>query len=182
MSEIYVDEGVKYQMVERNAKVGEKVLTVSYVEDETRIKPGDVLFCEVVEYDDGSISVSNDGFFDTSRGDKYFVLEPLEETPDITDLLANLARRVECLERKATSLEQQLRDTQSNVERQAEELAHFDYAINTVADRISRVQTRVEENEQTQSVEVVTFEKFLDSIADKVAERLVGQSRTEGGR
>lgn len=73
-----------------------------------------------------------------------------EADPSITDILANLAHRVH-------SFESQLRDTQGNVEKLAEELA------------------TVKHQTQPQSVEVVTFEKFLDSIADKVAERLVGR-------
>jgi hypothetical protein len=165
MGKTHVIDGVIYVEVGRMANAGEKVVC------------GDSI--STVKYIDSNYYIVEcDGAY--SGRDAWYVtdcraLEPLESTPDVTDLLANLANRVH-------SLEQQLRDTQSNVERQAEELAHFDYAINTVAYRISRVQTRVEENEQTQSVEVVTFEKFLDSIADKVAERLVGQSRMEGGR
>jgi hypothetical protein len=43
-----------------------------------------------------------------------------DDSPQVIDLLANLASRV-------NSLEQQLRDTQRNVERQAEELATLRY-------------------------------------------------------
>jgi hypothetical protein len=183
MANTYVMDGKEYVEVDRKAEVGDKVLIVNAEFSYGMYRNGDLITVERMDdtgiYNKSIACVGTGG--SNSSGciyhEEYLVLEPLENesSPQITDLIANLANRVH-------SLEQQLRDTQSNVERQAEELAHFDYAINTVADRISRVQTRVEENEQTQSVEVVTFEKFLDSIADKVAERLVGQSRMEGGR
>jgi hypothetical protein len=75
----------------------------------------------------------------------------------LLDLLANLANRVH-------SLEQQLRDTQRNLETFAEQ-----------TESNSKDIAMLDERTQPQSVEVVTFEKFLDSIADKVAERLVGR-------
>jgi hypothetical protein len=45
-----------------------------------------------------------------------------QSSPSVTDLTANLARRV-------SSLEQQLRDTQGNVEKLAEELANTKYRV-----------------------------------------------------
>jgi hypothetical protein len=110
----------------------------------------------------------------------------------VIDVIANLARRVLEIERelleyktlgirdhlregnnvlnnRVASLEQQLRDTQRNVERQAEELA----TVKHLADSNEQDIAMLDERTQPQSVEVVTFEKFLDSIADKVAERLV---------
>jgi regulator of replication initiation timing len=170
MSKTHVIDGVTYVEFSRKAKVGDKVLIVKAEDTYGKYMNGSIItvdrLCsggiesDIARSDEGE--GNSTGFIIEKE---YVVIEPnnecSEDSPKVTDLLANLANRVH-------SLEQQLKDTQGNVENLAEELAHFDYAINTVADRISRVQTRVEENEQTQSVE-----KFLDSIADKVAERLV---------
>jgi hypothetical protein len=108
----------RFRLVDRKAKVGEKVLTVKYDEDDTGIKPGDVLTCNESDYDDGSITVLNgSGFFDISIGDKYYVLEPLDSaepepievdtrhaSPQVVDMLANLAQRVAELERELSEI------------------------------------------------------------------------------
>jgi hypothetical protein len=86
-----------------------------------------------------------------------------QATPDITDLIANLARRV-------ASLEQQLRDTQGNVEKLAEELA----TVKHLAESNTQDIAFLDERTQPKEVEVFTFEKFLDSIAEKVAQKLIG--------
>jgi chromosome segregation ATPase len=62
--------------------------------------------------------------------------EQSQASPDITDLLANLARRV-------ASLEQQLRDTQSNVEKLAEELANAKHRVSKHANMFGIVEERV---------------------------------------
>jgi Mg2+ and Co2+ transporter CorA len=77
----------------------------------------------------------------------------------VIDVIANLARRV-------SSLERQLADTQRNLETFAEQTESNTQDI-----------AMLDERTQPQSAEVFTFEKFLDSIADKVAERLVGGER-----
>jgi predicted RNase H-like nuclease (RuvC/YqgF family) len=69
------------------------------------------------------------------------------------ELIANLSRRVH-------SLEQQLAATQRNIETWAERTENIIYTL---------------ESTKPKEVEVVTFEKFIDSIANKVAERLVGR-------
>jgi regulator of replication initiation timing len=108
----------RFRLVDRKAKAGEKVLTVKYNEDDTGIKPGDVLTCNKSDYDDGSISVLNGrGFFDISIGDKYYVLEPLDSaepepievdtrhaSPQVIDMIANLAQRVTELERELSDV------------------------------------------------------------------------------
>jgi chromosome segregation ATPase len=162
MANTYVMDGKEYVEVERKANVGDKVIVLN----SAHVDSHNIGRVYTVKGFDGEL-IDTDGFYaDGSelnlQEDEYYVLEPTnseeccEASPQITDLLANLARRVEYLERKATSLEQQLRDTQGNVEKLAEELA------------------TVKHQSAPKEVEVVTFEKFLDSIADKVAERLVG--------
>jgi predicted RNase H-like nuclease (RuvC/YqgF family) len=168
MSKTHVIDGVTYVEVDRDAKVGDKVLIVKAEDTYGKYMNGSIItvdrLCsggiesDIARSDEGE--GNSTGFIIEKE---YVVIEPnnecSEDSPKVTDLLANLARRVEYLERKATSLEQQLRDTQGNCEKLAEELA------------------TVKHQTQPQSVEVVTFEKFLDSIADKVAGRLVGGGR-----
>jgi chromosome segregation ATPase len=69
----------------------------------------------------------------------YDVLEPMstEASPEVTDLLANLARRV-------TSLETQLRATQRNLETTAEELANARHRLAKHSDRFAAVEDKVE--------------------------------------
>jgi hypothetical protein len=124
MAKTHVIGGVTYVEVDREAEVGDKVLVFN-----TDI-------CEVI--DDWKIHGQTvyklkrpcgkelQSWFDE---DCLHVLEPLEATPDVTDILANLARRV-------NSLEQQLRDTQSNVEKLAEELANTRYRVSKHAERV----------------------------------------------
>jgi hypothetical protein len=145
MSKTHVIDGVNYVEVGRKAKVGEKIIIVDTVLPQGEYEYGSILRVTDVR----NVAVSAQGVKVGIWNEEYKVLEPLEETPQVTDLLANLARRV-------ASLEQQLSATQGNVEKLAEELA------------------TVKHQTQLQSVEVFTFEKFLDSIADKVAQKLVG--------
>jgi predicted nucleic acid-binding Zn-ribbon protein len=177
MSKTHVIDGVTYVEVDRKAEVGEKVVIKGHV------------FAVDRSYREG-IYYYEDLKKRYCAHENYRVLESLEQ--DITDLLANLARRV-------SSLEQQVSDTQTNVEKLAEELASARYhGTNTLKeidlvkkdvseltqrqrgfrvklDQLDRCVTEIEDNKEPQSVEVVTFEKFLDSIADKVAERLVSR-------
>jgi hypothetical protein len=156
MSKTHVIDGVTYVEVNRKAMVGEKVIALSNWTTD-RYSIGDIL--TVVDSWKGSGDVlTEDGH--AIRLCEYHVLEPIETeaSPQVTDLLANLARRV-------SSLEQQLRDTQRNTEKLAEELANVKHQM------------------QPKEVEVVTFEKFLDSVADdvskKLAEKVTNDLRTE---
>jgi hypothetical protein len=145
MSEkVVVHEGKRYRTVERNAKIGDKILTINYYGyDDSGIKDGDILTCTEAEYRDGSIAVNvEDGFFDTAQGDSYLVLEPLDSgecceeptvdttqaSPQVIDMLANLARRV-------TQLESQLRATQRNLETFAEQTESNSEDIRTLDER-----------------------------------------------
>jgi hypothetical protein len=102
-----------------------------------------------------------------------------QTSPDITDLLANLARRV-------SSLEQQLSATQGNVEKLAEELAnvtHWNKKHATMFGKLYEDVRLLKDCAHPKEVEVVTFEKFLDSVADdvakKLAEKVTNDLRTE---
>jgi hypothetical protein len=64
-----------------------------------------------------------------------------EESQQITDLLANLARRV-------SSLEQQLSDTQANVEKLAEELANVEHLTESNEQDIAMLDERTQPTEE----------------------------------
>jgi NAD-specific glutamate dehydrogenase len=116
MSKTHVIDGVTYVEVSRKANVGDRII---YTEDSSEIGVnfGDIFLANYID-EDGYVQAR----YGAINPINYRVLEPLESEaiPDVTDILANLARRV-------ASLEQQLRDTQSNVEKLAEELANVKY-------------------------------------------------------
>jgi hypothetical protein len=121
MRKTYVIDGIKYVAVEREAEVGDYVVIVDAWLSHNKYANGDIIEVHRV-FEDGIENdlvkaVNNKSGYITSR--EYVVIEPLESeaTPSVTDLLANLARRV-------ASLESQLSDTQHNVEKLAEELAN----------------------------------------------------------
>ncbi|MEI2356077.1 hypothetical protein [Mesobacillus zeae] len=98
---------VRYRLVERKAEVGEKVLDLS---------DGEILEINNIRGDGRRLYDESAPIWE----EEYRVLipvnfEPAEPTPDIHDILANLAARVH-------DLESQLRDTQGNVERQGAEI------------------------------------------------------------
>lgn len=142
-------DGERYKLVERKADVGDTVIIL----DENPEHHGKV---GVVEFDlDESSSVNVDdelGYYPHVYKEEYRVLVPVgnpvyataNDPQSMLDLIANLARRV-------TSLEQQLKDTQNNVERQAEELAGYrdDYlacgsGIETLDAKVEQVSELVE--------------------------------------
>jgi hypothetical protein len=150
MSKTHVIDGVTYVEVERKADLGEKVIIIN---DE--VLPQHNGSIGVVEYEyDGPISVNigeSIEYFPYVDFGGYRVLAKVK--PEINDLIANLVRRV-------NSLEQQLAATQRNIETWAERTETVIYTL---------------ESSKPKEIEVVTFEKFIESIADSVAERLVGR-------
>jgi chromosome segregation ATPase len=126
---IIVHENVKYRMVNKKADVGEMVLVIS--EGSHDFRRGDVTVIKEIDETDTEQTRRADAECGWLLDSEYLVLEPMESeaTPDITDLLANLARRV-------SSLEHQLRDTQSNVEKLAEELANTKHRVSKHAERV----------------------------------------------
>jgi hypothetical protein len=120
MSKIHLHDGKSYRMVKRVAEKGDKVLIVNEFSPQLKkwYKNGDVLTC--FDHFDGvnrpDFIVPTERTVSRIFDKEYVVLEPLESeaTPDINDLLANLANRVH-------SLEQQIRDTQRNLETFAEQ-------------------------------------------------------------
>lgn len=106
--DIVTHNGKQYRKVKRKAAVGELVYTVEYVGEDAKV--GDIQTVEEAEYADGSIQTEEGAFFDTETRDEYFVLEPIETTPTLTetDLIANLAQEV-------ASLKKDLHHAQSDI-------------------------------------------------------------------
>jgi hypothetical protein len=138
----HVIDGVTYVEVDRKAKVGDLLimpgLPVIYKiekypeEGANCLRIVDDICDRGTEFDvTGEIVYAN-----SLKG--FVILEPLvsEEPTQVTDLLANLARRVH-------SLEQQLSDTQNNVERQAEELANTMHRVSKHATMFGIVEERI---------------------------------------
>lgn len=150
MGKTHVIDGVTYVEVERKAEVGDMIWLAN-------------VRCELRLCDYNDIDAVNE---DIINGDVQ-VLEPLDAlsttqaSPSVVDIIANLARRV-------TSLEQQLRDTQRNVERQAEELENAKHRIRKHEDMFAVVEERVGMltddvitlDERTQVINAIT--KFYD--------------------
>jgi hypothetical protein len=132
---IHVD-GTRYCMLEGKAKAGDKVIITNEYDFYSKFDKGDIL------------TVDNIDTLGDVYSNNYRVLKPIEPTeqpvevtesdasPSVIDMLANLARRM-------TSLEEQLKDTQSNVESLSYELEN--------------VKHKAETNED------LTFEEFLNA-------------------
>jgi hypothetical protein len=173
MTKIHEIDGKKYVEVDGDAKAGDKILIVNAEYAWDQYSNGSIL--EVSDLTHGGITCNavktaddegNPEGYITHR--EYRVIEEVQ--PDVTDIIANLARRV-------ASLEQQLSDAQRNIERLGYDAEN---GWREVYDRLVSLTEDVadlDERTQTQDVEAVTFEKFLDSVAEKVAERLVGGGR-----
>jgi peptidoglycan hydrolase CwlO-like protein len=91
--------------------------------------------------------------------------EQSQASPDITDLLANLARRV-------SSLEQQLSATQGNVEKLAEELANVKYLTESNEQDIAMLDERTQPTE-----ELVTPDESIPQYWAEALIRFYGGSR-----
>jgi hypothetical protein len=126
MSKTHVIDGVTYVEVDRKAEIGDKVmgrLTGNYY--------------DVVDVDcKGTVFSKDECVVHQHNYTTLVKVVSCEANPSVTDLLANLARRV-------SSLEQQLRDTQSNVEKLAEELANTKHRVSKHATMFGIVEERV---------------------------------------
>ena len=123
MSKTHVIDGVTYVEVDRKAEVGDKILITKFDEESVR----EVRKVERVSSFKGDFYIDKpirgEAYLDVAY-DEYFVLEPVESgeptqaSPQVIDMLANLARRV-------SSLESQLSDSQRNVERLAQDIERY---------------------------------------------------------
>jgi hypothetical protein len=130
MGKTHVIDGVTYVEVERTAEVGEMIIDLlDNGKVRTIVSPPYECRKEWYAYE----TEHGEDIAPIGQGE-YRVL--VEASPSVTDLLANLARRV-------SSLEQQLRDTQSNVEKLAEELANTRHRVSKHATMFGIVEERV---------------------------------------
>jgi hypothetical protein len=140
MGKTHVIDGVTYVEIERMAKVGDYVLVTEFSNEIVREIRKVVRLSRYTGDFYIDEPIGRETYFD-NNDDRYRTVEPVEseeccETPSVTDLLANLARRV-------SSLEQQLRDTQGNVEKLAEELANTKHRVSKHATMFGIVEERV---------------------------------------
>ncbi|WP_077297436.1 hypothetical protein [Virgibacillus pantothenticus] len=126
-------DGKRYKLADRRALVGEQIITVSYQNlGNENVKKGDIL--EVTASTNTGTYIDSRALFDEVGDfvDKYYVLEPAEESeeeeepPKTTDdLIANLASEVARLTRKVAELEEQTDSNRKDIVKQAEEFAEF---------------------------------------------------------
>lgn len=143
MSKTHVIDGVTYVEVDRKAEVGEKVYISKVPSDYETFEK---VFTVSKYDDDGDLLFEETSNYFTRHGD-YVVLEPLETvdeseaSPQVIDMLANLARRLTTAERRVTSLETQLRATQRNLETFAEQTESNSEDIRTLYERTNEFTT-----------------------------------------
>jgi hypothetical protein len=184
-------DGKVYRMVDRNADVGEKVLTLNY--GDVDAVAGDIHAVEAAEYDDGSISTEEGAFFDTEEGDKYVVLEPVEHIDDLTltesdvrdnprqviDLIANMAGRLTKLESKVSRLgtanEKAYNIVSRNVEVWAQEVETLKYGVEEALNRVAHVEADLEETPQGM---IVKISEATAKSALKIADAMEELKRT----
>ncbi|WP_141431923.1 hypothetical protein [Bacillus sp. 03113] len=189
----------RFRLVERKAEIGEDVLVIDDACNQYDF--GGVYTVACVDYH-AHIPSKNGGLV-FMEDYEYYVLVPIEQDdqpieahaddPDsIIDLLANLARRVteleaELNERKRVDEKldadihaesQRHMYRQQETERVWEKLQGLAKITEANTDDIADLDERIielEEGASAKQTDVVTYEKFLDAVADKVAERLVGR-------
>jgi hypothetical protein len=126
MNKTHVINGVTYVEVDRKAEVGEKIIIDDSMS--TYYKNGDIFTVSSTDRWGNSEAISVKECVMGINHEEYRVLAECCETPDVADLLANLARRV-------NSLEQQLRNTQRNLETFAEQTESNSEDIRTLDER-----------------------------------------------
>jgi hypothetical protein len=155
MAKVRVINGVTYVEVDRSAEVGEKVLIVNAEYAFGKYRNGDILDAHRESFDGGiendlvaSPDGNKDGYIER---EEYVVLEPVVErevTVDTSQASEQVSASVDesqaspavvnmfaALSRKIVSLESQLRDTQRNVEKFAEQTESNSEDIRTLDER-----------------------------------------------
>jgi hypothetical protein len=141
MSGVHFVDGRYYVEVKRSANIGDYVTKDGILRTVTRINEE----WDSVEFD--SYVDEDDDYVCGWCSEYYKTLEPIGDkeccgaSPSVTDLLANLARRV-------ASLEQQLSATQGNVEKLAEELANVKHLTESNEQDIAMLDERTQQTEE----------------------------------
>ena len=167
---VHID-GERYRMVDRKAKVGEKVIIVKAKWAFGKYENGSVVVAEDVDEE----GIYNDDVKDVKRNEEgliaheeYRVLEPaiqaerLEPVLSTSDLIANLAKRV-------VELERRLSDINAEVNERIDRIAYTceQSTISIVRD-VERIDTDVERLKQSSSVTIDA--SVLTKLIEKAVE------------
>lgn len=136
MTNVIRVDGKRYRTTKRDAGVGEEIISTEYT---GASRPGNsILTVSEAEYHDGSVQANSDEgnyyFFDTDEGDKYLVVEPLDEAERgcfrFDESFAVTGKQQEGLEEKSKD---------SGIEEHQSKLLHLFYQDNGLNDLDSRL-------------------------------------------
>jgi len=168
---VHID-GERYRMVDRKAKVGDKVIIVKADRTFGKYENGSVIFVEDVDelgiYNDSvkKADLNNEGLI---AHREYHVLEPVERVDPVlstSDLIANLAKRV-------VELEQRLSDINADVSEVNERIDRLAYTCEqstiSIARDVERIDADVERLKQPSTVTIDA------SVLAKLIAKAVGE-------
>jgi hypothetical protein len=171
---IHID-GERYRMVDREAKVGEKVIIVKADRTFGKYKNGSVIVTEDVDehgiYNEGVIEVNGnrEGYI---THEEYRVLEPtiqaerVEPVLSTSDLIANLAKRVVELERRLSDINADVNEVNERIDR----LAYTcEQSTISIARDVERIDADVERMKQPSTVTIDA------SVLAKLIAKAVGE-------
>lgn len=155
---VHID-GDRYHMVDRKAKVGEKVIIVDAKWAFGKYENGSVVVAEDVDEE----GVYNDDVKEVKRNEEgfiaheeYRVLEPVERVEPVlstSDLIANLAKRVVELERRLSDINADVSEVNERIDR----LAYTcEQSTISIARDVERIDTDVERLKQPSTVTIDT--------------------------
>lgn len=153
---VHID-GERYRMVDRKAKVGEKVIIVDAKWAFGKYENGSVIVAEDVNecgiYNDSveKADLNNEGLI---AHREYRVLEPVERVEPVlstSDLIANLAKRVVELERRLSDINADVNEVNDRIDR----LAYTcEQSTISIARDVERIDTDVERLKQPSTVTI----------------------------
>lgn len=171
---VHID-GERYRMVDRKAKVGDKVIIVKADRTFGKYKNGSVIFVEDVD----ELGIYNKGVIDVNRNregyiahEEYRVLEPtiqaerVEPVRSTDDLIASLAQRVVELERRLSDIYADVSEINDRIDRLAYTCEQSDTRI---ARDVERVDADVERLKQPATVSIDA------SVLAKLIAKAVGE-------
>ncbi|MBU8739735.1 hypothetical protein [Bacillus licheniformis] len=136
---VHID-GERYEMVDREAEVGEKVIYMNKGKSDgkvTEVTDVGAGMVDVIEYEDSDGEITC-GF---AHG-KYRVLVPAEPQPsDPIDVIANLATRVAELERENKRIKDELDTLHKDNRRHGEELEALKYAAKETDGKVAHLES-----------------------------------------
>lgn len=153
---VHID-GERYRMVDRKAKVGEKVIIVKAENTYGKYRNGSVIYVEDVTiygiYND-DVRTDDGNVYGIIGHDEYRVLEPVERVEPVlstSDLIANLAKRVVELERRLSDIDDDINKVNERIDR----LAHIcEQSTISIARDVERIDADVERLKQPATVAI----------------------------